>query len=130
MRYAPICRRSALRRSSIWGPFGMTRDDHRRMAKLAAGTMLSARCRLRLRPEALPGLLPQRDKICVGYLSADFHQHATSQLLAEVIERHDRSRFDISAYSYGPTTVARRGRTRGRRSDHFTTLPSFRWEAS
>lgn len=43
-----------------------------------------------------------RQKIHVGYLSADFHDHATSRLMVEVFERHDRSRFHITAYSYGP----------------------------
>src|SRR6202023_2191802 len=38
----------------------------------------------------------------IGYLSADFHQHATAYLAAEVFERHDRARFEVFAYSYGP----------------------------
>ena len=41
-------------------------------------------------------------KIHVGYLSADFHQHATAVLMAEVFELHDRDHFHISAYSCGP----------------------------
>ncbi|MES2536579.1 MAG: tetratricopeptide repeat protein [Pseudomonadota bacterium] len=45
---------------------------------------------------------PPNAKIHVGYLSADFHQHATALLMAEVFELHDRNRFRIIAYSYGP----------------------------
>ena len=41
-------------------------------------------------------------KIHLGYLSADFRQHPVSLLMAEVFELHDRSRFKITAYSYGP----------------------------
>jgi len=41
-------------------------------------------------------------KLRVGYLSADFHGHATSHLLSEVIEQHNRRRFEVYAYSYGP----------------------------
>lgn len=41
-------------------------------------------------------------KIKIGYLSADFRQHPVSFLLAELIERHDRDRFEVVAYSYGP----------------------------
>lgn len=41
-------------------------------------------------------------RIRVGYLSGDFHQHATAQLMAELFESHDRSRFEVFAYSYGP----------------------------
>lgn len=40
-------------------------------------------------------------KISVGYLSADFRQHPVSCLMAEVFELHDRSRFEVTAYSYG-----------------------------
>jgi protein O-GlcNAc transferase len=40
----------------------------------------------------------------VAYLSADFHDHATSQLMAELFERHDRERFEVSAWSFGPET--------------------------
>lgn len=40
-------------------------------------------------------------KISVGYLSADFRQHPVSSLMAEVFELHDRSRFEVTAYSYG-----------------------------
>lgn len=40
-------------------------------------------------------------RIRVGYLSSDFHEHATSWLIAETIELHDRSRFEVFLYSYG-----------------------------
>ncbi len=42
------------------------------------------------------------DRIRLGYLSADFHQHATAALAAELFEQHDRERFEVVAYSYGP----------------------------
>ncbi len=35
----------------------------------------------------------------VGYLSADFHNHATALLMAELIERHDRARFTVVGLS-------------------------------
>lgn len=38
----------------------------------------------------------------IGYLSGDFHDHATSRLVAELFESHDRERFRIFGYSYGP----------------------------
>jgi predicted O-linked N-acetylglucosamine transferase (SPINDLY family) len=43
-----------------------------------------------------------RERIRLGYLSGDFHQHATAQLMAELFERHDRDCFEVFAYSYGP----------------------------
>jgi predicted O-linked N-acetylglucosamine transferase (SPINDLY family) len=41
-------------------------------------------------------------RLRIGYLSNDFHEHATAYLLAGVLERHDRDRFEVFAYSYGP----------------------------
>jgi protein O-GlcNAc transferase len=42
------------------------------------------------------------DRIRLGYLSADFREHATAYLIAEVVELHDRSRFEVVLLSYGP----------------------------
>ena len=41
-------------------------------------------------------------RLTVAYLSADFHEHATAYLTAELFELHDRQRFRILGYSYGP----------------------------
>jgi protein O-GlcNAc transferase len=43
----------------------------------------------------------RHDKVRIAYLSADFRQHATAHLMAELFERHDRSRFEIIAVSFG-----------------------------
>ncbi|MEP7328358.1 MAG: tetratricopeptide repeat protein [Betaproteobacteria bacterium] len=45
------------------------------------------------------------DRIRIAYLSADFHDHATSQLMAELFERHDRNRFEVTGVSFGPSTA-------------------------
>ena len=44
----------------------------------------------------------RHDRIRIAYLSADFYEHATSYLMAELFERHDRSRFETTALSFGP----------------------------
>ncbi len=41
-------------------------------------------------------------KIRLGYLSADFRNHPVAYAMAETIERHDRTRFEVLGYSYGP----------------------------
>jgi len=41
-------------------------------------------------------------RLRIGYLSADFHSHATAYLAAGMFEAHDRGRFEIVAYSSGP----------------------------
>ena len=58
-----------------------------------------------LRPDRIIRALPykmQGEKIRIGYFSADFHDHATMYLLAEVLELHDRNRFEIFGFSLGP----------------------------
>ncbi len=47
-----------------------------------------------------------RDRLRIGYLSADFHEHATAYLAAELFELHDRGRFHVGAYSYGPASAS------------------------
>ena len=42
-----------------------------------------------------------RRPIRLGYLSGDFHMHATALLLAETLEAHDSERFELHAYSHG-----------------------------
>jgi protein O-GlcNAc transferase len=42
------------------------------------------------------------DKIRIGYLSGDFREHPMAYLMAGVFERHDRSRFETLAFSFGP----------------------------
>lgn len=44
---------------------------------------------------------PDDGKIRVAYLSADFFNHATAFLMAELFELHDRARFEIIGVCYG-----------------------------
>jgi len=41
-----------------------------------------------------------RERLRVGFLSGDFHAHATAWLLAGMVEAHDRERFEFIAYSH------------------------------
>ena len=41
------------------------------------------------------------EKIRIGYFSADFHNHATGYLLAELIELHDKKQFETIGISFG-----------------------------
>ena len=45
---------------------------------------------------------PKHSKIRIGYFSADFWNHPVSYLTAELYETHDRNRFEIHAFSFGP----------------------------
>ena len=44
-------------------------------------------------------------KIRIGYYSADFREHATSYLIAGLIESHDKNKFEIYGFSFGPHVV-------------------------
>jgi predicted O-linked N-acetylglucosamine transferase (SPINDLY family) len=44
----------------------------------------------------------KHDKIRLGYFSADFRNHPVSYLTAELFETHDRSKFELTAFSFGP----------------------------
>jgi predicted O-linked N-acetylglucosamine transferase (SPINDLY family) len=43
-------------------------------------------------------------KLKIGYFSSDFREHPLGRLLVELIEIHDRSRFEIIAFSFGRKT--------------------------
>jgi len=59
------------------------------------------------------------DRIRLAYLSADFHQHPTAQLMVELFERHDRSRFDVTAFAFGPDDGSVLRRRLAKAFDHF-----------
>jgi predicted O-linked N-acetylglucosamine transferase (SPINDLY family) len=42
---------------------------------------------------------PKKNKVRIAYFSADFKNHAVSLLTAELFELHDRSRFEVFAFS-------------------------------
>ena len=44
----------------------------------------------------------RQQKIRIGYFSADFQNHATAYLMAELFERHDKTKFELIAFSFGP----------------------------
>ncbi len=70
--------------------------EQRRYADEAASFIENRTAPMAHKPSA------RRPRLRLGYLSEDFHDHATAYLLAEALESHDRSRFEIFAYSYGP----------------------------
>jgi predicted O-linked N-acetylglucosamine transferase (SPINDLY family) len=61
-------------------------------------------------------------RLRIGYLSADFHQHATAQLMVQMLESHDRTCFEVTLFSAGPDDAsAMRARLRAA-SEHFVEL--------
>jgi protein O-GlcNAc transferase len=41
------------------------------------------------------------DRLRLGYLSSDFHHHATAMLIADLLEQHDKTKFELFGYSLG-----------------------------
>ena len=55
-------------------------------------------------PLAMPALWRRTgpgSRLRIAYLSADFQRHATAFLMAELLELHDRSRFEVVGVSWG-----------------------------
>ena len=46
--------------------------------------------------------LQKPERLRIGYFSADFHDFPGMYLMAGLLEKHDRTKFEISAFSYGP----------------------------
>jgi predicted O-linked N-acetylglucosamine transferase (SPINDLY family) len=45
---------------------------------------------------------PRGKRLRVGYLSGNFHEHPTARLMVGLFEEHDKERFEVTGYSYGP----------------------------
>jgi protein O-GlcNAc transferase len=43
-----------------------------------------------------------KQKIRIGYVSNEFHDHAVARLVVEHLENHDREKFEIYGYTFGP----------------------------
>ncbi len=78
-------------------------SDSPSLQRRAAETWVRARCPPN---PALPqpARYARHDRIRIGYFSADFCAHPVSTLTARLYEIHDRSRFEIIAFSSGGDT--------------------------
>jgi protein O-GlcNAc transferase len=68
--------------------------DHAARVTLSVAPLAALRRAVAAGPHARP--------LRLGYLSSDFREHPMVSLLAEVWERHDRTRLSTFAYSIGP----------------------------
>ncbi len=88
-----------------------------------------------LHVEALYPPLPRRvarprdGRLRIGYLSADFRQHATSQLMAQMLEGHDRGEFEVTLLSAGPLDDGPMRRRLRAGSEHFEELSGSSFQA-
>ncbi|HTP62459.1 MAG TPA: tetratricopeptide repeat protein [Burkholderiales bacterium] len=61
-------------------------------------------------------------RLRIGYLSADLREHPVASLVAEMFELHDRSRFEVLAYSYGPNDKSPMRRRLEQAFDRFANI--------
>ena len=64
------------------------------------------------------------DRIRVAYLSADLHDHPVAHLAAGLFEQHDRSRFEVTALSFGPEQDSQMRRRMKGSFEHFVDVSS------
>ena len=79
-----------------------TSPEEQKKCATTWGASLMAPVPLQPAPESPRHLADPHGVIHVGYLSADFYDHVVARQFVEVLERHDRRRFTITAYSYAP----------------------------
>lgn len=77
-------------------PTDCTPETQLRVSKIVSADICRGVTPLPARTSRKPG--PLR----IGYLSNDFHAHATSLLMVELLERHDRSRIQVHLYCHSP----------------------------
>lgn len=102
---------------------GLSAADQQRVARTYAERLRpwSARAgELRRASARLPG-----ERLRIGYLSADFHAHATAYLTAALFERHDRARFEVFAYSWGPDDASPMRQRLQAAFEHFVEIGSL-----
>ncbi|NTU58112.1 MAG: tetratricopeptide repeat protein [Chlorobiaceae bacterium] len=78
-------------------------SDMPELHKKAAGVYVDAKYPPKGTPCEVKGCA-EGGKIRIGYYSADFYNHATAYLMAELFESHDREKFEFYGFSFGPDT--------------------------
>jgi predicted O-linked N-acetylglucosamine transferase (SPINDLY family) len=71
------------------------------LQRRAAETWARERCASRHPLPAMAGR-GRSGKMRIGYFSADFHHHPVSASTVALFETHDRGRFEVIAFSFGP----------------------------
>jgi protein O-GlcNAc transferase len=85
--------------------------------------------RIRTKPATPPALFDLvAGRLRIAYIGSDFRTHALANLLTEVIERHDRSRFEVFGYSFGVDDRSPARARFARAFDHFVDVRAETFE--
>ncbi len=73
----------------------------------------------------------QGQRIRIGFVSCDFFEHATAMLFAEVLEKIDRTRFEVFGYCHSPEDNSAMRQRLIRAFEHFRKIgPMTKLEAA
>jgi predicted O-linked N-acetylglucosamine transferase (SPINDLY family) len=85
---------------AVWA---LTAIPHPPALLKAAARQVALKCAKGVSPLPLnPMPAPGTRRIRVGYVSADFHNHATALLFVEALERRNSNAFEVTLYSHSP----------------------------
>jgi predicted O-linked N-acetylglucosamine transferase (SPINDLY family) len=82
-------------------PFAMLLTSNSRQLQLKLAVICAAKFSQSARVESVVKGAGN-GRIRIGYFSSDFRNHPTSHLIAEMLEHHDKGRFEVIAFSHGP----------------------------
>jgi protein O-GlcNAc transferase len=82
-------------------PFAWNGITHSQKSALLCAQLYNLKHYPQIAAPALNKRSKKHEKIRIGYVSGDFRDHCTSQLLVGVLEQHDRSLFDIYIFDHG-----------------------------
>ncbi len=108
-------------------PHAVLADDPIEQLKVASHYALHVETMVRPLPRRVARA--HEGRLRIGYLSADFHQHATSQLMAQVLECHDRSAFEVTLLSTGPDDKTAMRQRMVAASEHFEEMRGLNFVA-
>src|SRR5262249_26246738 len=98
-KYAAELEARVTEQESVIAPFTLLRNcDDPELHLRCARNFIREQIPTKLRA----GTTWRHERIRIAYLSADFRRHATAYLMAQLFERHDRSRFEVVGVSFGP----------------------------
>lgn len=101
---------------------GVNSSELRRIAENFARTQIPAQFLEEKMPEFSTLQALQGGRLRIGYFSADFRNHPVGQVMAELIERHDRNRVEVFGYSLGVDDGSPLRARLAQGFEHFTDL--------
>ena len=104
---------------------GVTAEEQRRVAANYARHSIPASVLDSPDLPACGGSQAERQRLRIGYLSADYLNHPVGQVMPQVIELHDRARVEVFGYSMRADDQSEIRKRLGAAFDHFVDLEDY-----